>query len=60
MKIRRIREMKISDRAIRAMPYETRLKHYEKEKAELFYQIKDMTASEVAEKHAALAKKWKV
>jgi len=52
--------MKISDRAIRAMPYETRLKHYEKEKAELFYQIKDMTASEVAEKHAALAKKWKV
>ena len=52
--------MRISERAIRAMPYDVRLQHYEKEKNELFYQIKDMTAAQVAEAHEKLARKWRV
>ena len=52
--------MKISDRAIRAMPYESRLRHYEKEKGELFYQIAHMSAAEVEMRHRELAKKWRV
>jgi hypothetical protein len=51
---------KITDRAIRAMPYESRLKNYEKEKDALFLKIKGMSASEVAEAHRKLAEKWKV
>ena len=42
------------------MPYSTRLKHYEREKNELFAKIADMSASEVAKAHAELAKKWRV
>ena len=51
---------KISDRASRAMPYDSRLKHYEREKDELFFKIRNMTASEVAEAHRKLAEKWRV
>lgn len=51
---------KISDRAIRAMPYESRLKNYEREKDELFFKIRDMTAEEVSEAHQKLAKKWRL
>ena len=51
---------KISDRAIRAMPYESRLKNYEREKDALFFKIRDMNASEVAEAHRKLAEKWRV
>lgn len=51
---------KITERAIRAMPYETRLKHYEREKNELFFKIKSMPAAEVQKMHEALIKKWKV
>ena len=51
---------KISDRAIRAMPYESRLKNYEREKDELFFKIRNMTAAEVAEAHRKLAEKWRV
>ena len=42
------------------MPYESRLKNYEREKNELFYKIKDMSAAEVAEAHRNLAQKWRV
>ena len=51
---------KISDRAIRAMPYESRLKHYEQEKDRLFSRIANMSAADVAKAHAELAKKWRV
>lgn len=50
----------VSSRAIRAMPYESRLKNYEREKNELFARIRDMSAAEVAKAHAELAKKWRV
>lgn len=50
----------LSERAIRAMPYELRLQNYEREKNELFMQIRDMPASAVAEAHQELARKWKV
>ena len=52
--------MKINDRAIRAMPYDTRLKHYEREKEELFFQIRDMSPNEVSEAHRRLAQKWRI
>lgn len=51
---------KISERAIRAMPYELRLKHYEREKNDLFMRIAHMPPSEVAREHAELARKWRV
>ena len=50
--------MKINRSAIRNMPYEIRLKKYQKEKEELFYKIKDLTAEEVSQKHKELADKW--
>lgn len=50
----------ISDRAIRVMPYDSRLKNYEREKDELFFKIRNMTAAEVAEAHRKLAEKWRV
>lgn len=52
--------MKIRERAIRNMPYETRLKQYQKEKEELFYKIKNLTAEEVSQRHKALADKWRI
>lgn len=42
------------------MPYEVRIKHYEREKNDLFYKIANMPASQVAKAHAELAEKWKV
>ena len=51
---------KLSSRSIRAMPYESRLRNYEREKNALFDRIADMSASEVAKAHAELARKWKV
>ena len=50
----------LSDRAIRAMPYELRLRNYEREKNELFMQIRDLPAHAVAEAHRELAEKWRV
>lgn len=52
--------MKISERAIRAMPYDTRLKNYEREKDELFFKIRNMSAAEVSEAHRKLAEKWRI
>ena len=48
----------LSARAIRAMPYDMRLRNYEREKNELFDRIAHMSAGEVAEAHAELARKW--
>ena len=53
--------MKISERAIRAMPYDVRLQHYEKEKKEqLFYMLKDSTTAQREEACKELARKWRV
>ena len=51
---------KISEQAIRAMPYEQRLKNYEREKNDLFYKIAHLSAAEVQEKHNELIRKWRV
>ena len=50
----------LSERAIRNLPYESRLRNYEKEKDELFFKIRNMTAAEVSEAHRKLAEKWRV
>lgn len=50
----------LSERAIRAMPYDMRLRNYEREKNELFDRIAHMSAVEVAKAHAELAEKWRV
>lgn len=51
---------KLSDRAVRSMPYDVRLRNYEREKNELFYKISHMSAKEVQEKHNELIRKWNV
>ena len=51
---------KISEQTIKAMPYEVRLRYYEKEKNELFYKISHLSAAEVQEKHNELIRKWRV
>ena len=51
---------KINEQAIKAMPYEVRLRHYEREKNELFYKISHLSAAEVQEKHNELIRKWRV
>ena len=51
---------KINEQAIKAMPYEQRLKNYEREKNELFYKISHLSAAEVQEKHQELIRKWRV
>lgn len=50
----------LADVAIRAMPYEMRLRNYEREKNELFSRIGSMTLREVAKAHADLVEKWRV
>ena len=51
---------KLTEAAIRAMPYEQRLKNYEREKNELFFKISHLSAAEVQEKHNELIRKWRV
>ena len=51
---------KITERTIRAMPYESRIKHYEREKNELFMKNKHLPAKELQEMHDKLIKKWNV
>ena len=51
---------KLSEQAIRSMPYEQRLKNYEREKNDLFYKIAHLSAAEVQEKHQELIRKWRV
>ena len=50
----------LSERAIRAMPYESRIQHYNREKDALFRNSIGLPAHELAEKHEALVKKWGV
>ena len=50
----------LNERAIRSMPYDMRLRNYEREKNELFDRIAHMSAGEVAKAHAELAEKWRV
>ena len=45
---------------IKRMKPDERLRHYEREKNELFFQVKNMTADEVRDAHEALRKKWRV
>ena len=51
---------KLTEHAIKAMPYEQRLRNYEREKNDLFFKIAHMSASEVQEKHNELIRKWRV
>ena len=50
----------MKSKVIKAMPYDVRLRNYEREKNALFSRIADRPASEVAKAHADLAKKWMV
>ena len=45
---------------IHSLPYEERLKGYEREKDELFYKIVSLPAEEVQRRHQELIKKWKI
>lgn len=57
---RKNRKPGLSERAIRAMPYELRLQNYEREKNDLFMQIRDLPADKVSEAHKELVEKWKL
>lgn len=54
------KKMTLSDRAIRSMPYEMRLRNYEREKNTLFDKSANMSTASVAKAHAELAAKWRV
>lgn len=45
---------------IRAMSPEERDRHYQQEKNDLFYHLKNMSAAEISEMHEAIRKKWMV
>ena len=49
-----------SFKAIRSMPYELRLRNYERDKEALFFQIGEMTPAEVRNAQQALVRKWMV
>jgi len=51
---------KLTERAIRAIPYEVRIQHYNREKDEMFRQNQGLPASELQKLHEELVKKWKV
>lgn len=51
---------KLSERAIRAMTYESRLKNYEREKQELFMKSAHLPEEEVQTKHQELIRKWQI
>lgn len=55
-----VKKESMMNKAIKAMPYDVRLRNYEREKNALFSKIADLPASEVAKAHADLAKKWMV
>lgn len=50
----------LSERAIRALPYESRILYYNREKDELLRNHAGLPARELAERHEALIKKWGV
>ena len=51
---------RITERTIRAMPYDTRLRLYEKEKNEMFERLRGASARDMEEAHKKLDQKWKV
>ena len=51
---------KITERMIRAMPYEVRIQHYNREKDEMFRKNQGVPARELQRLHEELVKKWKV
>ena len=51
---------KITERMIRAMPYEVRIQHYNREKDEMFRENQGVPARELQRLHEELVKKWKV
>ena len=53
-------ERKITERMIRAMPYEVRIQHYNREKDEMFQKNQGVPARELQRMHEELVKKWKV
>ena len=50
----------LSDRAIRALPYESRIQHYNREKTEMFAKYSGLPAWKFQEMHEELRKKWDV
>lgn len=52
--------MNLTAGEIKRMKPEERLIHYEQEKNELFFQVKNMTKEEIRAAHEALRKKWRV
>lgn len=48
------------ERVISNMPYAFRLRNYEKEKQELFYEMHRLSSVEIQARHRALAEKWQV
>ena len=51
---------KISERAIRAMPYESRVRRYEQEKDMLFNKLSNLSAEEIRQRHDELVRKWMI
>ena len=45
---------------IKHMSADERMRHYQQEKDDLFYQMRNMTAQEVRDAHEDLRKKWMV
>jgi len=51
---------KITDRTIRAMPYESRIVRYNQEKNELYRNNSDKSSAWLEEERMKLEKKWRV
>ena len=47
-------------KVIRALPYEIRLRGYERDKEALFFRMAEMTPAEVRDAQQALVRKWMV
>lgn len=50
----------LTAKRIRRMPYEERIRNYEREKNELFYELAALPAAEIARRHEELREKWQV
>lgn len=54
------KRFELTERAIRSMPYDLRIRNYEREKDQMFSRIAGLPAEEVSRMHRELAEKWKV
>lgn len=52
--------MTVTRSQIKHMSADERMRRYERDKNELFYQMRTMTAQEVRDAHEALRQKWRV